>query len=533
MNEFEKLLSETLPQEENFRKGKIVTGRVIKVDDRYVYVDIGYKVEGVIPREEVPEVSEGEEIQAVIVKLSSRLDYPRLSHRIISQQKGIENLQKAKEEGKDVVGTVEKKVKSGFIVDIEGVKAFMPSSETGKKLSVGKPVRVKVLEVGLQKERPKVIVSHKAYLEEERKKRREELLKTLKSGDVVEGKVIKIDKEKGITLLIDGVLRAFLRKEELSWGKDKNPYNYAEVDETLKVKVQRVSRDGSFLLVSLREMKENPWQKFFEEHKEGDIIEGRVSQINPKGVVVDINDVVDGFVPNEEIGWDGEEPPQKGENVKVKILRLEPKRNKVILSIKRAMPKPWEEFLSKNPPGTKITGKVEKIEGSKAFVDLGDDKVKGIIHRSDLSWSKPKKVEEVLQEGEEREFVVLGNDGRYVKLGIKQLTENPWEKIKENYKVGDELTLKAKEIMTFGAFLELPEGVEGLLPLSEVPKGVKLSEGEEYKVKIIDLNPEEKKITFSIKALEGDIVEEEQSESAEEVSAGFKLGDILKKKWKA
>ena len=533
MNEFEKLLSETLPKEENFRKGKIVTGRVIKIDDRYIYVDIGYKVEGVIPREEAPDISEGEEIKAVIVKISSRLDYPRLSYRIISQQKGIESLQKAKEEGKDVVGNVKKRVKSGFILDIEGVEAFLPSSETGKKISVGKPVRVKVLEVGMHKDRPKVVVSHRAYLDEERERRKQELLSTLKSGDVVEGKVIKIDKEKGITLLIDGVLRAFLRKEELSWGKDRNPYNYAEVDETLKVKVQRVSRDGSFLLVSLREMKENPWEKFFAEHKEGDIIEGKVSQINPKGVVIDINDVVDGFVPNEEISWDGGETPSKGDVVKAKILRLEPKRNKVILSIKRAMPKPWEDFLSKNPPGTKITGKVERIEGSKAFVDVGDDRVKGIIHRSDLSWGKPKKVEEVLQEGEEREFVVLGNDGRFVKLGIKQLTENPWEKIKINYSVGDEVTLKAKEVMSFGAFLELPEGVEGLLPLSEVPKGVELVEGNEYKVKIIDLNPEEKKITFSIKALEQGVEEEEQTESVEEVSAGFKLGDILKKKWKA
>ncbi len=531
MNEFEKLLSEAIPGEENFKRGKIVTGRVVKVDDRYVYVDIGYKVEGVIPREELPEVSEGEEIQAVIVRISPRLDHPRLSYRVIAQQKGLEELQRAKEEGRDVVGNVEKKTKGGFIVDIEGVKAFLPSSEAGKRLSVGKPVRVKVLEVQFHEGRPKVIVSHRAYVEEEREKRKQELLRTLKKGDVVEGRVIKIDPNKGITLLVDGVLRAFLPKEELSWGRDRNPYNYAEIDEVLKVKVKKKSKDKDFIVVSLREMRENPWEKFLKEHKEGDIVEGRVFQAVQKGVVVDIEEGLEGFVPSEEVSWDGR-VPEKGELVKAKVLRIEPKRKRIILSIKRATPKPWEEFLREHPAGSKVKGRVEKIEGSRAIIDLGSDKVKGIIHRSDLSWTKPKRVEEVLKEGEEREFAVLGTEGRYVKLGLKQLTPNPWEIVSEKYRVGDVVTLKAKEVMPFGAFLELPEGVEGLLPFSEVPKDVKIEEGGEYEVKIIDLNPKEGKITFSIKALRGE-EEEKVEEKAEEVSAaGFKLGEILKKKWK-
>ena len=529
MNEFEKLLSEALPEEESFRKGRIVTGKVVKVDDRYVYVDIGYKVEGVIPREELSEVKEGEEVQAVIVRISPRLDYPRLSYRIIAQQKGIENLQKAKEEGREVVGNIEKRTRGGFVVDIEGIKAFLPASETGKKLSVGKPVRVKVLEVSLQNNRPKVVVSHRAYIEEERERRKQELLKSIKKGDVVEGRVVKIDPNKGITLVIDGVLRAFLPKEELSWGRDRNPYNYAEIDEVIKVKVKKKSKGKDFLIVSLREMKENPWNKFVKEHGEGDLVEGKVFQSSSKGVVVELDEGLEGFVPPDEISWNGE-IPQKGETVKAKVLKIEPRRKRIILSIKQAMPKPWEEFLKKNPVGTKVKGKVERIEGSRAIVDLGDEKVKGVIHRSDLSWTKPKRVEEVLKEGEEREFMILGTDGKYIRLGIKQLTPNPWEEIEKNYKVGDVVKLKVKEVMPFGAFLELPEGVEGLLPFSEVPRDVKIDAGQEYEVKIIDLNIKEGKVTFSIKALRG---EEEQPQKEEEVStAGFKLGDILKKKWK-
>jgi len=529
MNEFEKLLSEALPEEESFRKGRIVTGKVVKVDDRYVYVDIGYKVEGVIPREELPEAKEGEEVQAVIVRISPRLDYPRLSYRIIAQQKGIENLQKAKEEGREVVGNIEKRTRGGFVVDIEGIKAFLPASETGKKLSVGKPVRVKVLEVSLQNNRPKVVVSHRAYIEEERERRKQELLKSIKKGDVVEGRVVKIDPNKGITLVIDGVLRAFLPKEELSWGRDRNPYNYAEIDEVIKVKVKKKSKGKDFLIVSLREMKENPWNKFVKEHGEGDLVEGKVFQSSSKGVVVELNEGLEGFVPPDEISWNGE-IPQKGETVKAKVLKIEPRRKRIILSIKQAMPKPWEEFLEKNPVGTKVKGKVERIEGSRAIVDLGDEKVKGVIHRSDLSWTKPKRVEEVLKEGEEREFMILGTDGKYIRLGIKQLTPNPWEEIEKNYKVGDVVKLKVKEVMPFGAFLELPEGVEGLLPFSEVPRDVKIDAGQEYEVKIIDLNIKEGKVTFSIKAPRR---EEQQPQKEEEVStAGFKLGDILKKKWK-
>ena len=532
MNEFEKLLSEALPREESLKRGKIVKGTVIQIDDRYIYVDIGYKVEGVIPREEVKEeINIGDTIQAVVVKLSPRLDYPILSYKLIAQQRGLEEIQRAHAEGRELVGNIEKKTRSGFIVDIEGVRAFMPSSEAGKKLSVGKPVRVKVIEVSLQKDKPRVLVSHRAYLEEEREKRRQELLQNVKKGDVVEGRVIKIDPNKGITLLIEGVLRAFLPKEELSWGRDKNPFNYAEVDETLKVKVKKKSRDKDFLIVSLRDMKENPWEKFNREHKAGDVIEAKVSQQTPKGIVLDIEDGLEGFVPSEEVSWNGE-APQKGENVKAKVLRVEPKRRRIILSIRQALPKPWEEYLEKNPVGSKVKAKVEKIEGSKAILDIGDDKVKGIVHRSDLSWTKPKRVEEVLKEGDELEFVVLGTDGKFVKLGLKQLTPNPWEIIQDKYSVGDTVKLTVKEVMPFGAFLELPEGVEGLLPFSEVPKDLKLNVGDEHEVKIIDINPKEGKVTFSIKALRGEEEVQEVQEEEEVSSAGFKLGDILKKKWK-
>lgn len=537
MNEFEKLLEEALAlPEEGFRKGQVVKGKVVKVSDDTVFVDIGYKTEAVLPREEVPNAKEGDEIEAVVVRFSPRIPNPVLSRKPLEEQQELQKLYQAFLEKRSVTGKVERKVKGGFLIDFDGIKALLPAQETGKRIKEGQLLELKILDLRLDGKKARIVVSHKAHLEEEKEKLKKKLLESLKPGDVVEGKVIKVDTNKGVTLLIDGVLRAFLPKEELSWGKDRNPYNYTDVGEKLKVKVKRIDRKNEFIIVSLRELKGNPWEKFLKEHKERDVLEGKVVALTPRGVIVELMEGVEGFVPEEEISWEGKAEVKKGDTVKVKILSIEPKRRRVVLSIKQTQPRPWEEYLQKHPVGSKVVGKVLKIEGSRAIVEL-EGGVKGIIHRSDLSWTKPSRIEEVLKQGEEREFAVLGLEGKYVKLGIKQLTENPWEKIKEKYKVGDVVKLPVKELAPFGAFLEFPEGVEGLLPFSEVPKHIRIKKGEEYEVKIIDLNPKEGKVTFSINALVEEKPKEEEREETETIvtspsSGGFKLGEILKKKWK-
>ncbi len=531
MNEFEKLLEKSLSEEVKLYKGKVVRGNVVKVTDRYIFVDIGFKIEGVIPKEELPDAKEGQEIEAVVVKFSPRIENPLLSYQLIAQQKGLEKIRKAYAEGKVLNAAVEKKTKGGYIVDIEGVKAFMPFEETGRKVSEGKQVRVKVLNIVVQKGKAKITVSQKAYLDEEKERRKAELLKQIKSGDVVEGKVIKIDQNKGITLLIEGVVRAFLPKEELSWGRDRNPFHYAEIGETMKVKVDRLSKDKSFLFVSYRKLKGDPWQSADQKYKVGSTVEGKVVGLTPKGAWVEIEEGVEGFIPKEEVSWEGDKELNKGDTVKAKVINLDIPKRRIILSIKQALPKPWEEFIKENPAGSKVRGKVEKIEKGKAIVSLGD-KVRGVIYRRDLSWTKPSPIEEVLKEGEEREFAVIGLDGNFVKLSIKHLTPNPWEVISQKYKVGDVIKLRVKDVMSFGAFLELPEGVDGLLPYSEKPRDMKLEKGQEVEVKIIDLNPAEKKLTFSINALLGKEEEEESFIVTNDTGAGFKLSEILKKKWK-
>ncbi|QWK20315.1 MAG: S1 RNA-binding domain-containing protein [Hydrogenobacter thermophilus] len=527
MGEFEKLLEKSLEEAREIRRGEIIRCKVIKVDERNIYVDVGYKVEGIIPREEIPDAKEGDEIKAVVTKIS-RGGSPILSYRKYIEERYIHFLRSAYEKGRFLTGRIKGKTEEGYTVDINGITAFMPLSEAGRKLREGSKVVVKITDFQSTKEGIKLKVSQRAYLAQQEKRKKERLIAKLKVGEVVEGRVIKIDPEKGITLLVQGVLRAFLPKEELSWGRDKNPYNYAEIDEKLRVKVKRIPKDGEFIFVSLREMKENPWDKIGDKINKGDTLSAKVVEVLDKGMLVELQEGVEGFVPKEEISYDGSVSYRKGSEVKVKVLEFEPSRRRLILSVKRALPKPWEEFFKDHPAGSKVMGRVERIEGAKALVDLGNG-VKGIVHRSDLSWVKPGRVEEVLKEGQEREFAVLALEGKFIKLGLKQLMPNPWELITKNYTVGQKITLKVKSSHPFGVFLEFPEGVDGLLPLSEIPKGTDLKEGMQVEVKILEIAPEEGRITLSMKEEKEEKKEEVISTSSE---SGFTLGDILKKKMK-
>jgi len=520
MGEFEKLFEKSLKE---IRRGEVIKGRVVQIDDRNIYVDIGYKVEGILPKEELPEAKVGDEIKAVVLRFS-RGGSPILSYRRYLEERLTGFLKSCYEKGKFVTGTVVGKGEDAYVVDISGLKTLLPFKEASKNLKEGKKIVAKIIELKKEEGGLKVVLSQKDYIRAQEEKKKARLLARLKVGDVVEGRVLKIDPDLGITLLIGYALRAFFPLEELSWGRDRNPYNYAEIGERLRVKVKRIPKDGQFVFVSLRETKENPWIKAEESIKKGQVINGRVVEVKENGLIVEIMEGVEGYVPKEEISYDGT-TYRKGDKVSALVLDFDPKRHKLILSIKRTLPKPWEEFLKNYPVGSKVVGIVEKIEGAKALVKL-DQKVYGMIHRSDLDWVKPGRVEDVLQVGQSLEFAVLGLDGRFVKLGLKQLKENPWEKVLNNYKVGDKVKLRVKSLHTFGAFLQFPEGVDGLLPISEIPKGTKLEEGQEVEVKIIELSPE--KITLSMR-------EEEKKEDIITTSGsdkGFTLGDILRKKMK-
>ncbi len=520
MGEFEKLLEESLELKE-LKRGEVIKGKVVKADERNIYVDVGYKVEGIIPREELPDAKVGDEIKAVVLRFSKG-GSPILSYRRYLEERLTGFLKACYEKGKFITGTVLEKKDDGYIVDISGLRVFLPLKEALRNLREGKKIVAKIIDLKKEEDGLRVVLSQKDYIKAQEEKKRTRILSKIKVGDVVEGRVIKIDPEKGITLLVGNALRAFLPLEELSWGRDRNPYNYAEIDERLRVKVKRIPKDGQFIFVSLKETKENPWQKAEQNIQKGQVVNGRVLEVKDNGLILEVMEGVEGFVPKDEVSYDGS-TPKKGDRVSAQVLDFDPKKHKLVLSIKRTLPKPWEEFIKEHPVGSRVVGTVEKIEGAKAIVSL-EKGVLGLIHRSDLAWIKPGRVEDVLEVGQSLEFAVLGLDGRFVKLGLKQLSENPWDAVLGKYKVGEKVKLKVKSVHTFGAFLQFPEGVDGLLPISEMPKGLKLQEGQEVEVKIIELSQD--KITFSMKE------EEKKEEIITTSDKGFTLGDILKKKMK-
>lgn len=518
MGEFERFFEKSLKE---IKKGEVIKGKVVQVDEKNIYVDVGYKVEGIIPREELPEAKVGDKIKAIVLKFN-RSGAPLLSYRRYLEGRLIRFLKACYEKGKFVRGTVVGKGEDAYIVDISGLKALLPFKEAYRNLKEGKRILAKIIELK-REDSLKVVLSQKEYIKAQEEKKRARILSKLKVGDLVEGRVVKIDPNKGITLLIDGVLRAFLPLEDLSWGRDRNPYNYAEIGERLRVKVKRIPKDGQFVFVSLKETKENPWIKAEGTIKKGQVIRGKVVEVKENGLIVEVMEGVEGYVPKDEIAYDNT-TFKKGDKISAQVLDFDPQKHKLILSIKRALPKPWEEFIKKHPAGSRVVGTVERIEGAKAIVKL-EEGVYGVIHRADLDWIKPGRVEDLLKVGDTLEFAVLGLEGRFVKLGLKQLKENPWEKVLRNYKVGDKVRLNVKTIRPFGAFLEFPEGVDGLLPISEIPKNIKLQEGQEVEVKILELSQD--KITLSMK-------EEEKEEivATETSHVGFTLGDVLRKKLK-
>ncbi len=520
MGEFEKLFEKSLKLKE-IKRGEVIKGRVVKVEDRNIYVDIGYKVEGIVPREEVPDAKVGDELKAVVIRFTKG-GSPILSYRRYLEDKLIGFLKSCYEKGRFITGTVVGKSEDGYVVDVSGLKVFLPMEEALKNLREGKKIVAKITELKKEEDGLKIVLSQKDYIKSQEEKKRARLLSKIKLGDVIEGKVIKINPDKGITLLLGKALSEFLPLEELSWVRDRNPYNYAEIDERLRVKVKRIPKDGQFIFVSLKEMKENPWQKAEQSIQKGQVVKGKVVEVRENGLILEVMEGVEGFVPREDISYDGS-TFKKGDRVSAQVLDFDPKRHKLVLSIKRTLPKPWEEFIKEHPAGSRVVGTVERIEGAKAIISL-EKGVQGIIHRSDLAWIKPGRVEDVLQVGQSLEFAVLGLEGRFVKLGLKQLTENPWERILGNYKVGDKVKLHVKSVHPFGAFLQFPEGVDGLLPISEIPKDLKLQEGQEVEARIIELTQD--KITFSMKE------EEKKEEIITTSEKGFTLGDILKKKMK-
>ena len=547
MNEFEKLMEESV-ESGFYSKNQKIKGKVVKITDDKVFVDIGQKIEAVLNKNEAEDVQEGQEIEAVFVGKRDKDGYFILSRRGIVNKEKLQKLKDAFENKKKVKITVLSKQDKGYTVSVEGFKGFMPLSESSLKrdenLLEGFTFEGYIIKFEERGRNPNIVVSRKQALIEEKELEKEKILSLLKEGQKIKAKVVKLQ-PTGAVLSIEDVLYGFLPKSEISWDKSKKVEDVLKVGDEVEVVVKEIKDKKPIL--SLKLLEGNPWDKF--DKNVGDVVEGKIKEINKGGLIVDLG-LLEGFIPNSEIAHFDYIKAKKnlkvGDTVLAKIFEIDKEKRKIKLSIKQTQENPIEKFLKENPEGSIIQAKVKDVKQKVAFIDLGD--IEGIIKLQDATDNPSiKSISSILKEGKTYRFKVLGVEKDKIVLGIKQLLEDAFNDFISKHKIGDVVKGKVKKLIEKGAFVDLTEEVEGFIPVSEIAKerikipSDKLSLHQEVEAKIINVDAKNKKITLSIKqlildqerkALEEEKRKQEEEKKRQEEEAKKKLLEKLSKEEK-
>lgn len=544
---FESILNRYIPDETSFRRGSMITGEVIARKEEGIILDIGYKCEGIIPQEEVKKVprlrkaKRGEKIEGIITKRDSATGFYYLSYLLAQQMKHWDYLETCFKNHSPVKGKVMELVKKGYYVDLSWeITAFMPFSHSDidpdsyqRKWLIGKEIDAYILKFNKNKS---ILISRKAYLLEEREKRKQELLKTLQEGKIYEG-IVKRVSTYGAFVDIGG-LEGLVRPRDISW-KRGSPFELIKKGEKVKVKVLEFNKEKETLKLGIKQALPDPWENVFKKYKEGDIIKGKVISLTTFGAFIEIEPGVEGLIHKSEISWDlaVKKPAdvlKEGDTVEAKIMTLKPESKRISLSLKALMKNPAEKFLEKYPEGSRIKVKVVKLTSRIAYLQTIENNIPAIMFSDDISWYGKKNPREQFRKGAELEVCILGlsEDGATLKVGLKQLQKDPWELVDGIIKEGKGIKGKVKSIRDFGIFIEIRKGVEGLAPLRELllKKGEKPHDvynvGQEVEALVLQFNPKKRKLILSPKQWS----KKEELEVLEKYTAkdeGIRLGEIL------
>jgi small subunit ribosomal protein S1 len=522
--EFERLLDMYDVSFKNFAEGEVVKGVVLQVSDSEVIVDVGYKSEGIIPvdefRDETGKISikVGDTVDVLLEKTEDKEGYVVLSKEKAEKMKVWDDVERAYQERRVVTGRVIERVKGGLAVDI-GVRAFLPGSQVDLRpvrnldSLKGQELRMRVIKVN--KKRGNIVLSRKAVLEEENAEKKRDTLETLEEGKVLMGTVKNITEYGAFVDLggIDGLLHI----TDMSWGRINHPSEVLNVGEEIKVQVLKFDRESERVSLGYKQLKADPWTTATLKYPTGSRVKGKVVSLTDYGAFVELEQGVEGLIHVSEMSWSKKvKHPSKiltvGQEVECVVLGIDQEAHRISLGLKQIESNPWQELADKYPVGAKIRGKVRNLTEFGAFVEV-EEGIDGLIHISDLSWTKRvKHPSEVLKKGDTVEAVVLNIDAenQRLSLGLKQLATDMWDEFFAHHKVGDIVEGKIVRLTNFGAFVELAEGIEGLVHVSELDeKRVDKPEeqfkvGDTYPMKIIKINEGEKKIGLSIKAVKQD-----------------------------
>jgi small subunit ribosomal protein S1 len=531
------------------RPGDVLTGRVLLITRDYVIVDINYKCEGQVPLAEFIDpdgnvaVNEGDEIDVYFDGTETENGTVMLSRAKAEKFKIWRELERAFQTDTAVEGVVLGKVKGGLKVDI-GVAAFLPGSHVDirpvRNLDryIGQRGRFQILK--FNRARANVVVSRRSVLERERASLKEETLRVLEEGVILEGTVKNIT-DYGAFIDLGGI-DGLLHITDMSWGRLQHPSEVLKVGEKVKVVVLKYDPERERVSLGMKQIMSDPWTEAAANYPVGRRVQGKVVSVTDYGAFIELEKGIEGLIHVSEMSWTKRTVhPSKvvnvGDMVEVQVLGVDEGNRRISLGLKQTEPNPWEVLAEKHTPGSHVKGKVKSITDFGIFVEI-ESGIDGLVHISDLSWTKKvKHPSELYRKGDEVEAVVLGIDieNERVSLGIKQLSDDPWNTIAQRYPINTKVNGKVTSIADFGVFVEIEDGIEGLIHVSQlsserVDKPSSLFKvGDQLEALVVQLDPKERRIGLSIRALKQHEEREEMQAymRREHQGARFSFEDIL------
>ncbi len=537
-------------------EGQMIPGRVIEVDADYVYVDVGYKSEGKIPSNEFDTKPQmGETVYVILVRKEGREGQVIVSKRKADEKIFWKDLRIAFDEHKPVEGTIAHKIKGGYEVDLgNDIRAFLPLSKVDVKrpsensdyVGVKSPFYIDRL---YAKGKTNIVVSRRDWMEEDIKKRREEFFTQVKIGDTVEG-IVKSFTSFGAFVDLGG-FDGLLHINDMSWGHVTRPKDFVKLGESIQLKVIRLEPQEGRINLSLKHFTEDPWNHFEEKYHIGDVVKGKVTKLADFGAFIEIEEGIEGLAHISELSWvrkvrHPREVLKVGDVVETKILNYDIQQGKLSLGLKQVLPNPWDDIDQRYPVGMRLTRKVLRASPYALFFEI-EEGIDGVLHVDDMSWTKKiRNASSFAKVEEDVEVMVIGIDKERgkVQLGVKQLSEDPWESIARAYPRGSVITGEITNITDFGFFVKVQGGIEGLVhklnivddrvePLEAAMAKYKV--GDTVQAVVTECSPSKQKLSLSLKDYVRRVQREEMDKYIHDESKQdtVSLGDMLKDKIKS
>jgi len=538
----------------NIQEGEVIRGRIVQVSDDFVMVDIGYKSEGQISIHEfkdelgVVQAGIGDEIDVLLEFHDDDDGTIHLSKEKAAKIKVWDDISRIYSDDGMIEGKIIAKVKGGLAVDI-GVQAFLPGSQVDLRpvrnleSLIGHTFPFKVLKYN--KKRRNVVLSRRALLEKEREQMKSFTLATLQDNKEVDG-IVKNITDYGVFVDLGGI-DGLLHITDMSWGRVGHPSEMFQIGDKIKVKILSFDRDSERVSLGLKQLVDDPWTKAEEKYPVETKVRGKVVSLTDYGAFVEIEEGVEGLIHVSEMSWTKKiRHPSKilsvGDEVEAVVLSINPENKRISLGMKQLESNPWDVIAQKYPVGTTIAGKIKNITDFGIFIGI-DEGIDGLVHISDISWTKRvKHPSEIFRKNQEVQAIVLNidKDNERFSLGIKQLESDPWESIPQRYPMGSVVSGPITNVTDFGLFVELEEGIEGLVHVSEISKDKikspvgQFKPGDKIAAKVINISPKDRKIGLSVKKVE----EQDERSNYDEYmntskAATSNLGELLKEELEA